>query len=65
MRQDDTGPAFVDAAFFFVWDTIREAMAFAVFGMRLLEIVFFTGVAGSAIVVVISFIEDFQELFEE
>ncbi len=31
--------------------------------MRLLEIVFFTGVAGSAVVVVISFIEDFNELF--
>ncbi len=40
-------------------------MAFAVFGMRLLEIVFFTGVAGSVIVVVISFVEDFQELFDK
>jgi hypothetical protein len=38
-------------------------MAIAVFFMRLLEIVFFTGVAGSAVVVVISFIEDFNELF--
>lgn len=33
--------------------------------MRLLEIIFFTGVAGSAVVVVLSFIEDFQELFGE
>jgi hypothetical protein len=40
-------------------------MAIAVFFMRLLEIIFFTGVAGSAVVVVLSFIEDFQELFGE
>jgi Na+/H+-dicarboxylate symporter len=30
--------------------------------MRLLEILFFAGVAGSAVVVVISFIEDIHEL---
>ena len=40
-------------------------MAFVIFGMRFLELVFFTGVAGSAIVVILSFIEDFHELFEE
>ncbi len=38
-------------------------MAFAVFGMRLLETIFFIGVAGSAVVVVLSFVEDIQELF--
>jgi uncharacterized membrane protein YraQ (UPF0718 family) len=57
--------AFVYAVSYSIWDTIRVAMAFAVFGMRLLEIVFFTGVAGSVIVVVISFVEDFQELFDK
>ena len=30
--------------------------------MRLLELAFFVGLAGSAVVVVISFIEDFGEL---
>jgi hypothetical protein len=40
-------------------------MAIAIFFMRLLEIVFFTGVAGSVIVVILSFIEDFHELFEK
>ena len=30
--------------------------------MRLLEIAFFVGLAGSAVVVIISFIEDFGEL---
>ncbi len=38
-------------------------MALALFGMRLLEIIFFIGVAGSSIVVVLSFVEDLQELF--
>ena len=33
--------------------------------MRVLEIVFFAGVAGSTIVVVISFIEDIHELLGE
>ena len=32
---------------------------------RLLEILFFAGLAGSAIVVLISFFEDFKELFGE
>lgn len=32
--------------------------------MRLLEVAFFVGLAGSAVVVLISFVEDFGELFE-
>jgi hypothetical protein len=35
------------------------------FGMHLLTILFFIGLAGSAIVIIISFIEDLQELFGE
>jgi hypothetical protein len=35
------------------------------FAMHVLEVMFFVGMAGSAIVVVISFIEDAQELFGE
>jgi cell division protein FtsL len=38
-------------------------MAFAIFSMRLLELVFFVGLVGSAVVVVISFVEDGKELF--
>lgn len=38
-------------------------MSIAIFGMRVLEIMFFAGLAGSAIVVVISFLEDGKELF--
>lgn len=38
-------------------------MAIAALGMRLLELMFFAGLAGSAIVVVISFFEDAKELF--
>jgi hypothetical protein len=37
-------------------------MVFAVFAMRLLEVMFFVGLAGSAVVVLISFIEDGKEL---
>ena len=40
-------------------------MALAIFGMRLLELMFFVGLVGSAIVVLISFVEDFKELFGE
>jgi hypothetical protein len=40
-------------------------MLIAIFFMRLIEIVFFTGIAGSAVVVVISFVEDIQELLGE
>jgi hypothetical protein len=38
-------------------------MQIAVFGMRLLEVLFFAGLAGSTIVVLISFVEDGKELF--
>jgi hypothetical protein len=34
----------------------------AIFFMRLIEILFFVGIAGSSVVVVISFIEDIHEL---
>jgi hypothetical protein len=38
-------------------------MILATLGMRLLEVMFFTGLVGSAVVVIISFIEDGKELF--
>jgi hypothetical protein len=38
-------------------------MNFASIAMRVLEIFFFVGLVGSAVVVVISFIEDGTELF--
>jgi len=38
-------------------------MAIAVFAMRLLEVMFFVGLAGSTVVVLISFFEDGKELF--
>jgi hypothetical protein len=41
----------------------NELMHFAIFVIRLLELMFFVGLAGSAIVVFISFIEDGKELF--
>jgi len=41
------------------------AMVVAFFFMRLCEIMFFAGIAGSAVVVVISFIEDIHELIGE
>jgi hypothetical protein len=40
-------------------------MLVAIFFMRLFEIMFFSGVAGSAVVVVISFVEDLQLLVGE
>lgn len=40
-------------------------MILAIFAVRLLEVMFFVGLAGSAIVVLISFVEDFKELFGE
>lgn len=40
-------------------------MPIALFFMRLLEVLFFTGLAGSTIVVLISFFEDAVELFGE
>jgi hypothetical protein len=38
-------------------------MGLAVFFMRVLEVMFFVGLVGSAVVVVISFAEDAKELF--
>ena len=40
-------------------------MILAIFGIRLLEVMFFVGLVGSAVVVLISFVEDFKELFGE
>ena len=40
-------------------------MTLVVFLVRLLEVMFFAGLAGSAIVVLISFFEDFKELLGE
>lgn len=40
-------------------------MHLAILGMRLLEVLFFVGLAGSTIVILISFIEDSKELFGE
>lgn len=43
----------------------NRSMAIAILGMRILEGMFFVGLVGSAIVVVISFVEDAKELFGE
>jgi hypothetical protein len=40
-------------------------MSVILFGMRLLEVMFFLGIAGSAIVVLIASVEDFHELFSK
>ena len=40
-------------------------MHLALFGMRVLELMFFLGLIGSAIVVLISFVEDGKELFSK
>jgi hypothetical protein len=40
-------------------------MVVAIFFMRFIEVLFFAGIAGSSVVVVISFIEDIQELLGE
>jgi len=40
-------------------------MHLQILGMRILEVLFFTGLVGSAVVVLISFIEDAKELFGE
>jgi hypothetical protein len=40
-------------------------MTFARYGIYLLQILFFSGLIGSAVVVVISFMEDGKELFGE
>jgi hypothetical protein len=43
--------------------TIIHMSFLAIFGMRLLEVMFFLGMAGSTVVIIISFIEDARELF--
>jgi hypothetical protein len=40
-------------------------MSLAILGMRVLETMFFVGLTGSSIVVIISFFEDGKELFGE
>lgn len=40
-------------------------MHIAVLAMRTLEVLFFCGLVGSAVVVLISFVEDAKELFGE
>ena len=40
-------------------------MQIALIAMRVLEAMFFVGLAGSAIVVVVSFVEDGKELFSK
>jgi hypothetical protein len=40
-------------------------MSIAILAMRLLEVMFFVGLVGSAVVVIISFIEDGRELIGE
>ena len=43
----------------------RLSMLIAIFFMRLFEVMFFLGIAGSAVVVAISFVEDLQLLVGE
>jgi len=38
-------------------------MPLAIFAIRVLEVMFFVGLAGSAVVVLISFVEDGKDLF--
>jgi len=40
-------------------------MGFAIIAMRVLEVMFFVGLAGSTVVVLISFVEDGKELFRD
>ena len=40
-------------------------LSIAILAMRLLELLFFVGLVGSTIVVLISFVEDAKELFGE
>lgn len=40
-------------------------MFLAIFAMRVVEVMFFLGLAGSTVVVIISFVEDAKELFGE
>ena len=39
-------------------DRIDAMMHLAIFGLRLIEVMFFVGLAGSTIVILISFVED-------
>jgi len=48
-----------------IGNTIVYMLQIGLFAMHVLEVLFFVGMAGSAVVVVISFIEDTQELFGE
>lgn len=41
----------------------RMGLTLALFGMHVLEVMFFVGLVGSSVVVIISFIEDGKELF--
>ena len=41
------------------------SMTIAIFAMRVLEVMFFVGLSGSAVVVLISFFEDAKELMEK
>ncbi len=49
---------------FSIW-RYNLGMHFAVIAMRVLEVMFFVGLAGSSVVVLISFFEDAKELFGE
>lgn len=40
-------------------------MSVAIFAMRVAEVMFFVGLAGSAVVILISFVEDAKELLEK
>ncbi|HEX8711183.1 MAG TPA: hypothetical protein VF730_04870 [Terracidiphilus sp.] len=40
-------------------------MLLARFAMRVAEVLFFFGMIGSAVVVIISFVEDWKELFQK
>lgn len=49
---------------FFIENSVKiHDMIVALLAMRLLEFLFFIGLAGSTIVILISFIEDGKELF--
>jgi len=44
---------------------MRVMFQIGLFAMHVLEVMFFVGLIGSSIVVIISFVEDAQELFGE
>ena len=61
---------FAPAICYFAWAKLNhklcdriKSMVLAVFIMRVLEVMFFVGLVGSAVVVLISFYEDAIELF--